>query len=76
MAPFVIGLKEKRKGERGREEGRKKKKDEVSWGPVPSLLFGTYNLGKELRERREGIGGWEEGIKGKEKKEEQQEITQ
>lgn len=61
MAPFFIGLKEKRKGERKREGGRKKKKDEVSWGPVPSLFFGTYNLGKELRgkkgrDRRMGRG--------------------
>lgn len=53
---------------------RKKKKDEVSWGPVPSLLFGTYNLGKELRGKKGKDRRMGRGYKRKRKKEEQQEI--
>lgn len=37
------------RGKDRKREREERKRDEVSLGPVPSLLLGTYNLGKELR---------------------------
>ncbi|XP_039738720.1 histone-lysine N-methyltransferase 2B-like [Pteropus medius] len=47
----VIDLKKKK----GKEKRKERERDEVSRGPEPSLVLGTFNLGKELREGR-GMG--------------------